>query len=269
MDRYMHGVPCWVDTTQPDPEAAKAFYGSLFGWEFERHEGSAYVMAKLRDGYAAAITQGEATWNTYVWVDNADDVAERAAKAGGSVVASPHDVGEDGRTATIADREGAQLRLWQPAGHRGADRVNEPGSWNFNDLTTTDVESAKAFYGEVFGWQADEIDFGFGTSWMWKLSGYGDLLAHFDPDIRERQAADQAPSGFHDAVAWMAEATDSTPPNWGITFSVDDTDAAIARAVEGGAELLVPAYDAGPVRTAVIKDPQGAVLTLSKYTPPS
>ena len=32
-DRYIPGVPCWVDTTQPDGEAAVAFYGGLFGWE--------------------------------------------------------------------------------------------------------------------------------------------------------------------------------------------------------------------------------------------
>lgn len=34
-DGYPHGVPCWVDTRQPDPEAAVAFYGDLFGWTFE------------------------------------------------------------------------------------------------------------------------------------------------------------------------------------------------------------------------------------------
>ena len=32
-DRYIPGVPCWVDTTQPDPEAAVAFYGAVFGWD--------------------------------------------------------------------------------------------------------------------------------------------------------------------------------------------------------------------------------------------
>src|SRR5260370_1025518 len=31
-DRYPHGVPCWIDTAQPDPEAAARFYGELFGW---------------------------------------------------------------------------------------------------------------------------------------------------------------------------------------------------------------------------------------------
>jgi predicted enzyme related to lactoylglutathione lyase len=32
---YPAGVPCWVDTEQPDPDAACRFYGELFGWTFE------------------------------------------------------------------------------------------------------------------------------------------------------------------------------------------------------------------------------------------
>ena len=34
-DGYIAGVPCWIDTTQPDPDAAASFYAGLFGWEFE------------------------------------------------------------------------------------------------------------------------------------------------------------------------------------------------------------------------------------------
>jgi len=34
-DGYIPGVPCWIDTSQPDPEAAVGFYTDLFGWEFE------------------------------------------------------------------------------------------------------------------------------------------------------------------------------------------------------------------------------------------
>ena len=34
-DGYIAGVPCWVDTNQPDPDAAAEFYGALFGWETE------------------------------------------------------------------------------------------------------------------------------------------------------------------------------------------------------------------------------------------
>jgi predicted enzyme related to lactoylglutathione lyase len=51
-DGYIPGVPCAVDTSQPDPEAAVAFYGGLFGWEFEdvMPQGSAnrYFVARLR-----------------------------------------------------------------------------------------------------------------------------------------------------------------------------------------------------------------------------
>jgi hypothetical protein len=34
-DGYPAGVPCWVDTEQPDPVAATEFYGPLFGWDFD------------------------------------------------------------------------------------------------------------------------------------------------------------------------------------------------------------------------------------------
>ncbi|MBK0296516.1 VOC family protein, partial [Bacillus sp. S34] len=32
---YPQGVPSWIDARQPDPDAAQAFYGGLFGWDFE------------------------------------------------------------------------------------------------------------------------------------------------------------------------------------------------------------------------------------------
>ena len=57
---YMPGVPCWVDTTQPDPEAAAEFYGGLFGWELEQlmppESGAKYFMARIGGGDAAAIS---------------------------------------------------------------------------------------------------------------------------------------------------------------------------------------------------------------------
>ena len=34
-DGYKPGVPCWIDTRQPDPRAAVDFYTRLFGWEAE------------------------------------------------------------------------------------------------------------------------------------------------------------------------------------------------------------------------------------------
>ena len=51
-DGYIAGVPCWVDTSQPDPEAATAFYSGVFGWELEDvmppDSPGKYFMARIR-----------------------------------------------------------------------------------------------------------------------------------------------------------------------------------------------------------------------------
>src|SRR3954470_8274938 len=110
-DGYPAGVPCWVDTSQPDPDAAAQFYGGLFGWELEdvMPPGSEvkYLMARIRGRPAAAdrsAPQGAppmATWNTYVWVDSADETAAKARDAGGQVFMDPFDVMDAGRMAVI------------------------------------------------------------------------------------------------------------------------------------------------------------------------
>ena len=271
-DRYIPGVPCWVDTTQPDPEAAVAFYGDLFGWQFEDvmppDSPLPYFIARLRGGDVAAVGSRPegAAWNTYIWVEDADASAATVKAAGGAVLVEPADVGDSGRMATCADPAGAAFRLWQPRAHRGAAIVNEPGSLNFNDLNTTDLESAAAFYGAVFGW--DLLDTG-GFS-AWALPAYGDFLEQRTPGMRENMAAMGAPERFQDVVASampIAGDQPDTPAHWGVTFAVDDADAIAARAEQLGGTVVVPPFDAPWVRMTVISDPQGASFTASKFVP--
>lgn len=279
---YPPGVPCWVDTMQPDPKAAVDFYGGVFGWQFEdRMPADApgrYFVARLGGRDVAAVSsQPEAgspvpVWNTYVWVDNADDTAARVKDAGGQVVTEPFDVVDAGRTAACADPSGAVFHLWQAGTHRGAEAVNEPGAWNWSDLTTRDLDGAKAFYGSVFGWETDTLDMGFGESTMVRLPGYADFLERFDPDVRRRHAEHGAPPGFSDCIGWMQPMTgdqsaDDVQSNWSVTFSVADTDVVAATAVELGGRVLTPPFEAGPVRTAVLSDPQGGVFTVNTYKP--
>jgi uncharacterized protein len=282
-DGYPAGVPCWVDTGQPDPEAAARFYSGLFGWEFEDRmpEDSAghYFVAKLRGQDVAAVgsqpgeVRSPAAWNTYVWVDGADETAAKVKDAGGGVVMDPFDVLDAGRMAMFTDPEGAAFSVWQAKEHRGARLVNEPSTWNFSELNTRDPERAKAFYGAVFGWEADTVDLGEGDFTMWRLPGYGDHLAQRDPDIRRRMADDGAPPGFEDAVAWLVPMTgdqgeEDRAAHWSLTFAVDDADAVAERAAELGATVLVAPFDAPFVRMTVLSDPQGAVFTASQYMPP-
>jgi predicted enzyme related to lactoylglutathione lyase len=276
-DRYIPGVPCWVDTSQPDPDAAVAFYSGLFGWEFEDAmppgaEGR-YLIARVRGGTVAAvgsIPEGApqtAAWNTYVWVDSADETASKVVEAGGAALMEPFDVMDAGRMALLADPEGAAFCVWQANQHRGAEIVNEPGSLNFNDLNTRDAAGAKAFYGSVFGWQTIGLEGGFE---MWTLPGYGDHLEKGDPEMRKRMAEVGAPPGFEDVVASLAPIPDDqpdTPAHWGVTFAVDDADAVAAKAAELGGKVVVAPFDAPWVRMTVIADPQGATFVASKFVP--
>jgi predicted enzyme related to lactoylglutathione lyase len=272
----MAGVPCWVDTTQPDPDAAAAFYGGLFGWELEQvlppDAPGKYFVARLRGGDVAAVSSpmGDAPpmamWNTYIWVDDADATAAKVRDAGGTVIAEPFDVEQAGRMAVIADREGAIFCLWQPQNHRGAAIVNEHGSLNFNILNTRDLEAAQEFYGAVFGWETLPL----GDSPMWALAGYGDLLERLNPGTRENTKAAGAPERIEDVVAGTVVLGDDqrdTPPHWGVTFAVDDADAIAAAAAKLGGTVVVPPMDAPWVRTTVITDPQGATFTASKFVP--
>ncbi|HEU4979346.1 MAG TPA: VOC family protein [Solirubrobacteraceae bacterium] len=275
-DRYIPGVPCWIDTAQPDPDRAIAFYGALFGWDFEDvmppDSPGRYAMARIRGGDVAAVaSQPEgappgAAWNTYVWVTDADETAAKVRAAGGSVIAEPMDVMEAGRMAVFADPAGAVFSVWQPGRHRGAAVVNEHGSLNFNELRTPDVDGARAFYGAVFGWEVLEV----GGGLMWALPAYGDFLEQRTPGMRARMAEMGAPERFEEVVASVrpiAAGEGDVTPHWGVTFAVDDADAIAARATELGGRVLAEPFDAPWVRMAVIADPQGATFTASKFVP--
>jgi predicted enzyme related to lactoylglutathione lyase len=274
-DGYIAGVPCWVDTSQPDPDAAARFYGGLFGWEFEdampAGAPGTYLIARLRGGDVAAVASSaeeapaRAAWNTYVWVEDADDAAAKAREAGGAVLTAPFDVMDAGRMAVLADLEGAVFCVWQAKEHRGARIVNEPGSVNFNTLNTRDAEAAKRFYGAVFGWTT--LDLGSGE--FWTLRAYGDYLEQLTPGTRER-TAELGAAGFEDVVAAimpLARDDADAPAHWSVTFSTADADATAARATELGGTVLLAPVDAPYSRLTVLRDPQGAAFSATAFVP--
>jgi hypothetical protein len=275
-DGYVPGVPCWVDTSQPDPQAALPFYRDLFGWEFEdvmpeASEGQ-YFIGRIRGGDVAAIgsipegAPSMAMWNTYIWVDSAEETADRVRGAGGGVVMEPFDVMDAGRMAVLADTEGVTFNVWQAKDHKGATVVNEHGSLNFNGLVTRNPEGAKAFYGAVLGWETLELP----GSVMWTLPGYGDHLEARSPGLRQQMAQMGAPNGFIDVVAALNPIADDdadTPAHWSVTFAADNADATAARASQLGGKVVAGPFDAPWTRLAVIKDPQGATFIAGQFVP--
>jgi predicted enzyme related to lactoylglutathione lyase len=296
-DGYIPGVPCWADASEPDPEAAVDFYGGLFGWEFEdlmppsadlryflaRYEApgsSIFDLSRDRHGGDVAAVRSipeaappTAMWNTYFWVDSADEAASKVRDAGGGVVIEPFDFMDACRMAVFTDPEGAAFFVWEAKEHKGARVVNDPGTLVFNGLHTRDVEAARSFYGAVFGWHTLAIG---GGGEGWALPGYGDYLERYHPEVRKRMAEAGAPEGYEEVVASINPIADDqpdTPAHWSVTFAVDDTDAIAAKAAELGGKVIVPPFDAGwststyTIRVAVLGDPQGATFNVSRFVP--
>jgi len=117
----------------------------------------------------------------------------------------------------------------------------EPGTFCWVDLATTDPAGAKAFYGALFGWTAEEMPIGDGGTYpMLRLDG-DDVagLAELDAGRRSR----------------------GIPPHWFHYVGVEDADATAARARELGGTVHGEPFDVlDSGRMAIVQDPEGAVL---------
>jgi predicted enzyme related to lactoylglutathione lyase len=245
MSRYEHGVPSWVELGTTDIDRAVEFYSSLFGWEVPegQPETAGYRVAHLRGKTVAGLSPQMApdappAWTTYVDVESAEATTQEVTANGGSVFVSPMDVMDIGRMAICADPTGAVFGLWQAGTFTGAQLVNEPGAFCWNELLTTDTAKAAAFYKAVFGWDAQVLSDGAYTEW--KLGGrvIGGMMAK--PDTMPAEV----------------------PPSWGVYFAVADTDVTVSRATELGASVMLPATDIEPGRFAVLADPMGGAFSV-------
>jgi uncharacterized protein len=228
-------------------------------------------VASLNGKQVAAIASADPgtgvapAWRTYIGVEDAEEAAAKVRDAGGMVLSVTADLGSLGRVATCADPDGAVFGVWQPGAIKGAQVVNAPGTWNFSELNTDDVDGATRFYATVFGWEVDRVDMGAMSGHMVRMPGYADFLEQFDPGIRQRHTDFGAPPGFSECVAWFLPLREGEAPRWSVTFSVADADSVAATARGLGGTVVVEPFDIPPVRSTVIRDPQGGEFTASSF----
>jgi predicted enzyme related to lactoylglutathione lyase len=242
---YAPGTPSWIDIGT-DVEPAKQFYGSLFGWTAqdagppEETGGYGFFLknGKMVAGYGPQQNPGPPFWTTYVSVADADEVAKKVEPAGGTVMMPPMDVMGAGRMAVFQDPQGAFISVWQPGDHKGAQLVNEPGSFSWNELNTRDAEGAKAFYTAVFGWDA--------------VTHSGGPMPYTEFKVGDQSVAGMMP------MPPMVPA--EVPSHWLVYFAVDDADAAVAKAQELGGSVRMGPMDVPVGRFAILADPQGATF---------
>jgi predicted enzyme related to lactoylglutathione lyase len=245
---YKPGTPSWIDLGSPNTDESAAFYGTLFGWEVlpAMPDSGGYRMCH-HNGRPVAAFGGQMQpdippyWTTYVSVTDADATAKAVETAGGRVLQAPMDVFDQGRLAVFADPNGAVFSVWQPNKFAGAGVVNEPNTLTWNELTTRKSDRAIVFYSEVFGWTANAMPGGEGVDysvWMLDDGPVGGMLPMddtFPPDL---------------------------PPFWQVYFSVADTDATVAKAVELGGSVQMEPSSTPQGRMAVLRDPHGAMFAV-------
>lgn len=243
------GAPCWIDLFTTDADAARSFYGDLFGWTSEvgGEEYGGYITFS-RDGVvvAGAMTNDGTSgapdsWTVYLATADAQATADDATAHGGQVIMAPMEVPEMGTMAVLTGPGGAAFGIWQPSGHQGFGVSAEPGSPGWFELHTRAYEASLDFYRTVFDWdthvESDTDDFRYTT-----LGKQQDALAGVMDDT--------------------VMGPDGPPAHWAVYFQVADTDVAVARVEELGGKLVMGPDDTPYGRLAVVTDPTGAQFSL-------
>ena len=201
-----------------------------------------YTMFSLDGNYVAGgspafVPDMPSFWNSYVSVDNVDEMASKVEKLGGKVTMPPMDVLDAGRMVGIEDPTGANVMLWQPKKHIGAGIVNTVGAMCWNELYTRDIEKAKQFYADLLGWTYD-VD---------EKSGYvgirnngrsnGGMMA-ITPEMGQMQA------------------------KWMVYFTVRNLDESVTNVKELGGVVYMPNKDISVGKIGIVADPAGASIVL-------
>ncbi len=247
----------WHELLTTDVEAAKTFYTEVIGWNTQQAEAPAgYTMWRVGErpigGLMALPEQAKAHgapphWMGYVEVADVEASAKQVAELGGTVLMPVHEISE-GCFAVIRDAQGAVMALYTPKAPAAA-AAPEPGDITWNELNTTDYETAWTYYSKLFGWQETErMDMGpeMGTYFMFKWDG-----------------ACQSMGGMSNAAKTMG-----IPTHWLHYISVADMDAAVERVkANGGKVINGPMEVPGGSRVAQCEDPQGAAFALHQGGP--
>ena len=249
-------LPGWLDLGSPDPAASAEFYRTVFGWdsaEVGGEAGGGYRMLS-KDGQPVGglgelqDPNGAPEWTVYVRVPRIDSAVAACESLGGSVRTPSMEVEGQGTLVQLTDPTGAEFALWQPGGFTGFGRACEDDSLLWIELYTRDPAAAKRFYGELFDWKTDAFSMPEGTYDMWTT----------EPGVNT------------ESFGGMMQITEDLPIQrelWVPYFMVSDTDATVARTVEAGGTVLMPATDAPPGRLAALTDQFGAHFNLLKPAP--
>lgn len=246
---FAAGTPCWIDLFSADPAKAKEFYGAVFGWTAQDsgEEFGGYVTFFSDGQQVAGMMQNPEEsgtpdlWSTYISSDDIDATVAAATAAGAQVVAPAMAVSDLGSMAVLIDPAGGAFGIWQPGKHTGFNKYNEPNSVTWDEYHSKDFATTKDFYAQVFDWTYD-------------ATSDTDEFRYYNAQINGETVA-----GMMDSAGFLPA---EVPSHWAVYFSVEDTDAAMAKVVQAGGSMIRPPEDTPFGRIADVADPTGALFKL-------
>lgn len=237
----------WFELVTDDPEAARAFYQSVFGWNFRPVPGAPASYTVIENGadrvggmFTQPRKEGAARASRWLAVMSVADVAaaaQYATKSGGSVVAPVATVPGRGAHALLRDSGGALFAVLRTERGDPADTPVEDGDFFWLDLLAKDPRRAAAFYRGLAGYEVGERETDSGASRL-VLESHG-----------------YARAGILPLPPRLAQS------GWLPYVLVSDVAATLAKvATARGSVLVQPAPELLDGRLAVIADPVGGVL---------
>ncbi|WP_037624535.1 VOC family protein [Streptomyces aureus] len=253
---FSTGSPNWLDLGSPDTEAAAAFYGAVFGWQFVSAgpEAGGYGFFQIDGKTVAALgplTQegARSAWMIHFKADDIGATVSAITAGGGTIRMEPMDVMGEGHLAQATDPQGAEFALWQPGKTAGLEIASAPNTLLWAELHVPDPLAAIAFYEGVFGWRSQDMQ----TPGMTYR-----VLSTKDGDQQDASFGGVAPMGDGPGER----------PRWVPYFFAEDADATAATATANGGSVLMPPADVPEVgRIAWLADPSGAAFALLKPDP--
>lgn len=251
-DAVTAGRPVWHDLVTSDLEAAKRFYGGLFGWTFRDYDvrEGRYALASLDGAPVAGLLApakrevNVSQWITYFSVEDVDAAANVGKQEGAKLVVPPREIAKQGRAALLVDPQGAPVALARLAGGDPAPGPAAVNGWLWVDLWTPDPAASSAFYRGLLGLEPDVVDL---AGVPYTVLGRGDrpyagMIRIPEPEIRS---------------------------NWLPIVRVADARAAAERAAAlGGRVILAPRPEIRGGAAAIVADPTGAAVGVHVWNGP-
>jgi uncharacterized protein len=241
-----------MDLLTSDAGRAREFYSGVFGWTAGEasEEFGGYFMF-LRDGVPVAgampkVTgvpglEGPDLWGVYLSTGDAKSVVEQSLARGAKVLQGPLDIADLGTEAVIETAAGERIGAWQSRGFGGTGTFGQFGTPGYFELLSRDYQGALAFYHDVFGWQG-------------KVAGDTDEFR-----LTVITDGEDPIAGIMDATAFLQ---DGEQDHWNVYLKVADTNATLAKIVELGGTVVLPAWDTPHGKLAEAADPTGACFKL-------